>query len=43
MNDRFMDDTMGGKEDYQYAEMQLIVTKVVKVPPKTGSNNTDDI
>ena len=43
MNDRFMDETFGGSDDYKYAEMQLIVTKVVKVPPKTGENNSDEV
>jgi hypothetical protein len=25
-------------DNYEYAMMQLIVTKVIKVPPKTGKN-----
>ena len=29
-------DEEGGDENYEYAEMQLIVTKVVKTPPKPG-------
>ena len=41
-NDRFMND-FGGEEDYQYAEMQLIVTKVIKIPPKTGQQNAAEI
>jgi hypothetical protein len=41
MNDRFMEE--GGSEDYEYAQMQLIVTKVIKVPPKTGENKSEGI
>ena len=41
MNDRFMDDLHGGDENYEYANMQLIVTKVIKVPPKTGRNTSE--
>ena len=41
MNDKFMDD--GGSEDYEYAEMQLILTKVIKIPPKTGENHSTGI
>ena len=26
----------GGHEDYEYAQMQLIITKIIKVPPKHG-------
>lgn len=29
-------------EDYKYAEMQLICTKVIKIPPKR-ENNTEEI
>lgn len=43
MNDRFMEELKGGDEEYEYAEMQLIVTKVIKVPPKTGQNQSDDV
>jgi len=43
LNDRFMNDYVLGDEDYQFAEMQLIVTKVIKIPPKTGANNTTSI
>lgn len=41
-NDRFMGDG-AGEEDYEYAEMQLIVTKVIKIPPKEGKNNVPEI
>ena len=27
----------------EFAEMQLIITKVVKIPPKTGNNNTEEV
>ena len=37
LNDRFIDDTAGA-EVYEYAEMQLIITKVIKMPPNTGKN-----
>lgn len=43
MNDRFMEELKGGDEMYEYAEMQLIVTKVIKVPPNTGANQSDKI
>ena len=36
MNDRFMGDGDGGNDDYEYAELSLIITKVIKVPPKRG-------
>ena len=42
LNDRFMDE-MNLDEDYAYAEMQFIVTKMVKIPPKTGRNNSEVI
>lgn len=32
---------MIGGEEYENAEMQLVVCKVVKIPPNTGRNNTD--
>ena len=32
-----------GSEDYEYAEMHLILTKVVKIPPKTGENKSTGI
>ena len=38
-----MGDGGAGEEDYEYAEMQLICTKVVKIPPKTGENGSDEI
>ena len=40
MNDRFMGEGDGGTEDYEYAEMQMILTKVVKVPPKGVKKDT---
>ena len=43
MNDRFMDDFATHSEEYEYAEMQLILTKVIKVPPKTGQNTSEEI
>ena len=30
-------------DDYEYAEMQLIITKSVSIPPKTGKNHTNKI
>lgn len=30
-------------DNYEYAKMQLIVTKVIKVPPKTGENQDNKI
>jgi len=36
MNDRFMGEGDGGHEFYEYAQMQLIICKVIKVPPKNG-------
>ena len=36
LNDRFMGDGGQGDDDYEYPEMQFILTKVIKVPPKTG-------
>lgn len=36
LNDRFMDEE-GGDENYEYAEMQLIVTKIIKNPQKRGA------
>jgi len=41
MNDRF-GDNFGGTDNYEYADMQLIVTKVIKIPPNTGLNNTSE-
>merc|ERR1712146_159780 len=41
MNDRFMEELKGGDEEYEYANMQLIVTKCIKMPPKTGQNRID--
>mmetsp|Transcript_24542 Transcript_24542/g.38062 ORF Transcript_24542/g.38062 Transcript_24542/m.38062 type:complete len:137 (-) Transcript_24542:11-421(-) len=40
MNDRFM---MEGEldDDYEYPEQTLIVTKVIKVPPQTGKNESE--
>ena len=38
-----MDDGGLLTDDYQYAEMQLILTKIVKVPPKTGENKSTGI
>ena len=43
MNDRFMNDITEIQDEYEYAEMTFILTKVIKVPPKTGSNNSDMI
>ena len=43
MNDRFMDENPGGIEDYEYAMMHLIVTKVIKVPPNEGGNTTNSV
>ena len=41
MNDRFMDDySTHSLDDYQYAEMQFIVTKVLRVPVKSGEKET---
>ena len=41
MNDRFMDaNEVNIVDDYEYAEMQLIVTKAIKLPPHTGQNHT---
>lgn len=42
INDRFITADRGD-EDYEYAEMQLIVCKAIKIPPKTGANTSDDI
>ena len=36
MNDRFMGDGDYGLNDYEFAELTLIITKVIKVPPKRG-------
>lgn len=37
MNDRFMEaNEVNILDDYEYAEMQLIVTKAIKLPPHTG-------
>ena len=41
MNDRFMIDSGEMDEEYEYAEMTLIVTKVIKIPPETGKNSTE--
>jgi len=38
-----MNDFDVGLDDYEFAEMQLIITKVVKIPPKTGNNNTEEV
>ena len=35
-NDRFMGDGGQGEDDYEYPEHQFILTKVIKIPPKTG-------
>ena len=43
LNDRFMSDLGVGDENYEYAEMQLICTKIIKVPPKTGKNTSNEI
>ena len=47
MNDRFMDendqDDEGVDASYDYPEMQMILTKVIKMPPKTGENHSSDI
>lgn len=40
INDRFITADRGD-EDYEYAEMQLIVCKAIKIPPKTGANTSD--
>ena len=42
LNDRFIDD-QGGNEFYEYAEMQLIVTKVIRMPPHTGKNLSSEM
>ena len=42
LNDRFIDD-QGGNEFYEYAEMQLIVTKVIKMPPHSGKNMSSEM
>ena len=34
-------DEGAGQEDYEYAEMQMIVTKVIKIPPNTGKNDSE--
>ena len=26
----------GGQEEFEYAQMQLIITRIIKVPPKAG-------
>jgi hypothetical protein len=43
VNDRFMFEGIEDDEadDYEYAEAQLIVTKVIKIPPQSGGNHTD--
>ena len=46
MNDRFMDEKDEDNFDnapYEYPEMQMILTKVIKMPPMTGANTSDDI
>jgi hypothetical protein len=41
LNDRFMEvNELNMVDDYEYAEMTLIVTKVIKMPPKTGKNRS---
>jgi len=41
LNDRFMDDVdLKEGDEYQYAESCIIVTKVLKIPPKTGKNSS---
>ena len=32
-----------GVNDYEYPEMTFILTKVVKIPPKTGKNSSDRV
>ena len=39
MNDRF-NDFYSGNDDFQYAEMQLIVTKVINIPIEDKNNTT---
>jgi len=36
MNDRFMGEGHAGIDNFEYAELSLIVSKVIKVPPKRG-------
>lgn len=36
-------DEEGIEAAYEYPEMQMILTKVIKMPPKTGANSSDDI
>ena len=40
LNDRFINDG-NTPEDYEYADMQLIVTKVLKQPARTGKNKSN--
>ena len=42
-NDRFMGDGGQGENDYEYPEMMFILTKVIKIPPKTGQNTSDRV
>lgn len=42
MNDKFMDE-QSGSEEYQYAEMTMIVTKVLRVPPNKEGNDEEII
>ena len=44
MNERFMEDGHHGHENYNYAELTLILTKVIKVPvknSKTGATKNE--
>ena len=36
-------DDEGVDASYDYPEMQMILTKVIKMPPKTGENHSSDI
>lgn len=41
MNDRFMDDfAVTASDDYQYGEMQFILTKILRVPVKADEQET---
>ena len=30
-------------DEYEYPEMELIVCKLIKIPPKTGKNRSDNV
>ena len=44
-NDRFMDigDNDGDVNEYDYPEMEIILCKLIRYPPKTGKNTSDKV